>query len=165
MDKAIVSAERIRKLLEYSFITGEFRWRRAGRKGVMAGSVAGAKRSDGYISVLVDGRRYYDHRLVWLWVFGCWPSRGMDHIDGNPSNNSISNLREANQTENMGNRRIGKLNSTGIKNVSRHQGKYRVQIWKNGKAHEFGVFDTIDEAGDVASKARREVYGEFARCS
>lgn len=43
------------------------------------------------------------HRVVWLLCHGRWPTQ-IDHIDGNPLNNRVENLREVSQSENDANR-------------------------------------------------------------
>lgn len=42
----------------------------------------------------------YLHRAVWAVCYGRWPERTIDHIDGDPTNNRIGNLREVSQSEN-----------------------------------------------------------------
>jgi hypothetical protein len=156
-----LSSDRLRQVLTYNPVTGIFRHRRAGRSGVTAESVAGGTRRDRYISLLIDGNRLYAHRLAWFWIHGQWPANGIDHIDGNPSNNAIANLREATQSQIVASGKP-RANQTGFRNVYRHQGRYRVQIVKQGRAHSFGVFDALEEAAQAAAYWRDKLYGEFA---
>lgn len=42
-----------------------------------------------------DGKyKILAHRLSWLLYYGDWPEGDIDHIDGNPKNNKIENLRD-----------------------------------------------------------------------
>ena len=51
----------------------------------------------------------------------------VDHIDGNPLNNNLSNLRWCDRSINTMNRRIFKNNKSGFKNISqRETGSWRV---------------------------------------
>jgi len=51
----------------------------------------------------------------------------VDHIDGDPSNNDLSNLRWCDRSINCQNRRIFKNNKSGFKNISqRENGSWRV---------------------------------------
>lgn len=43
------------------------------------------------------------HRLAWLLHYGQWPADVIDHIDGNPANNCITNLRCCSPKENKQN--------------------------------------------------------------
>ena len=91
--KTDLTAEKLRSLLNYDLITGEFTWKKQkGQKN--AGAPAGWHGRERYVQIGVDGHLYYAHRLVWLYVYGKWPLNQLDHINGNPSDNSLINLRE-----------------------------------------------------------------------
>lgn len=67
------------------------------KKGVIGGvgAVAGSRRRNGYWFVGVARRRIHVGRLVLL-LSGCEnedPQHEVDHIDGNPGNNALENLR------------------------------------------------------------------------
>lgn len=108
------------------------------------------------------------HRLMWEHFFGEIPM-GMvvDHINGIKNDNRIENLRIATYTENARNRKKANSNNrcgAAVPGVSwsKHVGKYRVTIYKDGKQMTFGFFKDLDEAEDVAIIARRELYTEYA---
>ncbi|EOC1198696.1 HNH endonuclease [Cronobacter sakazakii] len=65
--------------------------------------------NNGYIFVSWRGKKYAAHRLAWFYYHGKWPKEDIDHINGNPSDNSIRNLREATRAQNSHNRRLGKI--------------------------------------------------------
>ena len=58
-----------------------------------------AERDYGYRVGAVDGVNFRAHRVIWAIVHDSWPEGEIDHIDGNPSNNRIENLRLASRTE------------------------------------------------------------------
>lgn len=67
--------------------------------------VAGTKRDDGYYSVAINNKRYLVHRVVWvLFHYKIDRTLVIDHIDRNPSNNFIDNLRLVTQGENNKNK-------------------------------------------------------------
>lgn len=77
-----------------------------------------------YICISIDQRTYKSHRLAWLYFHGRMPAGDIDHIDGNGSNNAISNLRDVTASENSHNRPLAKSNKTGIMGVKRKDGAW-----------------------------------------
>lgn len=162
------SLEEVNKLLRYEPDTGEFFWRvNRGRHGRnLAGRLAGSDRGSCYIRLTIDGVRYYAHRLAWLLVHGTEPGEIIDHIDGNPSNNRISNLRVATHAQNISNSGLRPNNTSGYKGVSKDRSTgYRATIVKNGKQFHLGSFATKEEAYAAYCKAAKKLHGEFARLS
>ncbi len=92
----------------------------------------------------------------------------VDHIDGNRTNNHISNLRWANRTCNLGNAIARPHCRKGMilpKNVYFAENKtcLIVRVMHNHRAHHGGTFYTVAAAEKAAHKLRRRLYGEFAR--
>jgi hypothetical protein len=76
------------------------------------------------------------HRLVWVLNYGeITNNLVVDHLDGNPFNNQINNLRLVPVAVNTRNTRLPTTNTSGIKGVMLHQGKY----WKAQWYEEDGV--------------------------
>jgi hypothetical protein len=105
MARADLTAEQVRELFDYDQQTGNLIWRDNKSGGVMAGQVAGCINARGYRRIRVDQVEYKAHRLVWLHVNGEWPSKQIDHINRNPGDNRIENLRDVTASENLKNRR------------------------------------------------------------
>lgn len=161
--RALVSAERLRELLDYDQGTGVFRWLIARGRGVKAGDVAGEVRRDGYVRISIEGRRYQAHRLAWLWVHGRWPDDQLDHVNTKRSDNRLENLREASLPENMQNVRQARVNSkSGLIGASPclQTGRWEARIYLNRKHHFLGRFDTAEEAhaAYLAAKARMHPF-------
>ena len=85
----------------------------------------------------------------------------IDHIDGNPQNNNINNLRKCYQSDNMSNRKTNKNNKLGIKNIVKSQSGYRFQLVKN-KIRYSKNFKNLQDAIDYRDKFVLEKCGEFA---
>ena len=174
----ILTAERLREVLEYDPETGEFRWKlrissnfsskRAGSiwNSRFAGKIAGClTEPSGYVVIAVDSINYRAHRLAFLWMTGEWPKNEIDHRDMCRHNNIWSNLREATSGQNKLNKKVRSDSSTGIKGVGfcKKRKKYRVDIKACGKWHWIGYFDEKEKAAAAYQKASIELHGEFAR--
>ena len=70
------------------------------------------------------------HWVVWAWHNGCFPTMQLDHLDLDPTNNKIENLREVTQSENMLNMEIPwKPNKdTGLPGICPHGRGYETKI-------------------------------------
>lgn len=127
-------------------------------------------RINGYLSVSVceNGSRknMKVHRLVALCFLDNSENKPfVDHIDGNPLNNKVENLRWCSNQQNQMNRDKSKNNTSGFKGVSwdKYHQKYKAQIIKDGKPKNLGYFDTPEEASLVYVKASRELFRDFSR--
>ncbi len=148
----------------WEYRDGHLYWRERVNAHVAAGAKAGhLRKSDGYWHVAYKRKTYLLHRIVYLIHHGHTP-RFIDHIDGNTLNNDIANLRPATLTQNMCNRRIGKNNTSGAKNVSRTaSGKWQVRVRINEKTCFYALIEDFELAMLVASEARAKYHGNFAR--
>lgn len=82
------------------------------------------------------------HRVIWWHVHGYWPKE-IDHIDGDKTNNRISNLREVTHRQNVVyyHKRSGRGLPVG---VSYHQRSRKFKAYYCGKY--LGTFITPEEA-------------------
>lgn len=147
-----------REALYYNPETGNFSSR--DHTGIRIRCIIG---DNGYIHVCFRGKKYAAHRLAWFYYHGKWPKDQIDHINGNPSDNSIRNLREATAEQNTHNQRLRKDNKSGLRCVSQNRanGKWRVQIWRFGQRFYLGEYLEKAEAGKVANEFLRKTDEEF----
>ena len=115
--RKLPSAEILNELLtvDPSSPTG-LTWKVNRRGTVKAGTVAGTlQRSSTSGAVMYQvgykGRKLQVHRVIWKMVNGSDPINVIDHIDNNPLNNNISNLRDVTQRENSLNRKDRKISA------------------------------------------------------
>ena len=132
---------------------------------VKVGSVAGAKNKSGHIMIGYAGRRWYAHRLAWFLYYGEWPRTHIDHINGNPLDNRITNLRLATQSQNMMNKRKLSSSRGKFKGITWHNRnkKWVAQIKKDGKNTYLGSFPSQEEAHAKYREVAQIKFGEFAR--
>ena len=154
-----MTQERVRELFNYK--DGRLYWKVRKACRVRVGNEAGTVDGRGYRHVGVDGERYKTHRLVYLYHHGELP-RFLDHIDGDPSNNSIENLRPATSSQNNANCRVSKNNKCGFKGVSSNGKGFQARVEKNGEVYNLGTFATPEEAHEVYCAKALELFGEFA---
>jgi hypothetical protein len=77
---------------------------------------------------------YKAHRLAWAFVHGGFPDQHIDHINGDPSDNRLCNLRVADRSLNMQNQRHARSDSaTGLLGVSKNGSGWRAEIRVDGK--------------------------------
>lgn len=158
-----LTADRLRELLTYDSETGVFRWRVRRSIKTPAGAVAGSLRAKGYLSVKIDFRTYYAHRLAWLYMTGAWPADQTDHINRVRSDNRWINLREATNSGNACNSAQSKESGLprGVYR-KRKYGRFQAQISKNKVWHNLGLHDTAEEAAEAYKRAATQLHGEFA---
>lgn len=151
-----VTAARLRSLLRYEPLTGEFFWIEGGRARP-AGKRAGHEHNAGYRGIRVDGKAYLAHRLAWLYVHGAWPVNQIDHINGERADNRIANLRECSNAENCQNVRAHR-DGAGLIGTSleKRRGKWQAGIGFGGKRIFLGYFQTREEAHDAYVKAKSQ---------
>jgi len=131
-------------------------------KNAEAGDVVGCKDANGYWVFGLNGKRYYAHRAIWLLAYGEWPENYIDHIDGNPSNNKISNLRicPRNNLDNNQNLRLGKANKSGYMGVhwAAKASAWQAQIKVNKKMQWLGYFKTPEAAYNAYLVAKAKLH-------
>lgn len=161
----MLTQERLKEVLSYDQGTGLFSWRNDMRNGSKAGQAAGWVSVGGYVYIGIDRAHYRAHRLAWLYVHGEFPKFVIDHANGVATDNRISNLRPATQTQNMHNKRAAKSSKTGVKGVCycSSTGRYQVKITVDGKYKHIGRYDTVEEGAAAYAEAAKRYHGEFAR--
>lgn len=106
--------------------------------------------------VRLDGRLYKVHRVIWAVVTGSDPGHmEIDHVDHDPSNNRIENLRLATRSQNQANTRPRRRDLP--KGVVRHRSGYVAQAGRY-----LGFFRTISDAAAAYANDARARFGSFA---
>ena len=128
------------------------------------GDVVGSDNGSGYLTVMLDERKCYLHRLAWLYMTGEWPTDEIDHVDQDRSNNAWANLRAASRRENSCNLPVRSDNTTGFKGVSLdpRRGKWAAYINSGGRRYSLGYHASPEEAAAAYDHAAISKFGKFA---
>lgn len=128
-----------------------------------AGNVAGSLSKIGYLTVRINGKSFYVHRVAWEIVNGPIPRHmQIDHIDGNKIHNRLENLRLATRGQNAMNAilRRGKQLPKGV-HFDKNRRKYMAYISSHGTHYHLGRFNDVASAEKAVRKKRTELHGEF----
>jgi len=160
MADKILTQDYLQSIFEYK--DGNFYRKKTTTNSVNIGDKAGWMAHNGYYAVSVLSKKQYLHRLIFLYHHGYLP-KFIDHIDGNPSNNKIENLREATQSQNMANA-IGK-NKNQLKGTTfdKKRNKWVASIMLNYKRIYIGGFDTMQEAHFAYKQKAKEIFKEYTK--
>lgn len=161
-----LTQNQVKEILDYNPMTGIFTWKARPRS--MFGTdvswrVWNAKHATtqagtdghGYRIISCFSKRFQMHRLAWLFMHGEWPAGCIDHINHDPSDNRIENLRVVSNDENQRNREISSNNTSGATGVRRHRGssRWEARIGFEGKFIYLGIFLSKQKAIEARKKA------------
>jgi hypothetical protein len=150
----MLTQERLKEILDYNPETGVFVWR-VSKGPCEAGGKAGTVNNNGYVHIKIERKLHQAHRLAWLYTYGCWPDKDIDHINRMKTDNRIENLRDTDKND--WNRDKHSNNTSGYPGVSwyKRSKKWRAKITVSGKQMHLGLFDT-PEAANAAYMAAKE---------
>ena len=147
-EDSMLTFEEATKLFRYS--DGHLYWAIPGPKRNI-NAMAGHTDRSGYTRIMIAGKMYLAHRIIWLIHNGSWPCQSIDHIDGDTRNNRIENLRDVSHSSNMRTAVAKHDNKTGTRGISYDPrvGSYILRL--QGKY--LGSFSSLTEANKA-----REAY-------
>lgn len=162
----------LQECLTYEASTGRLFWKRRPSEhfsnenvcaiwnAKYAGKMAGSPNAKKRWSTKINAVLYQNHRIAWALYYGCWPDDQIDHINGDPEDNRIVNLRIVTNAENQKNASRKKTNKSGVTGVCWHE---RGKVWQanirgNGRFLYLGSFKRLEDAVAARKKAE-EQYG------
>lgn len=166
----------LRQCFDYDPISGALRWRERPREHFVSirgyrgwnakypGRHVGWRESFGNLQTCLDGIKFKVSRIIWKLHHGTDPLI-IDHIDRDPQNNRIENLRSVTEAQNAWNKvRPTDLlpGVTLVKNIKHHGRRYMAQIGGPSGHRYLGVFYTAEEAHAAYVKAANEMFGEHS---
>ena len=89
----------------FNIVDGQLIYKVKPSERLNVGHIAGSKdKTTGYLRTRVGTKKYYVHRLIFLMSTHYLP-KGIDHIDGDKTNNLMENLRDITQSQNCRNKK------------------------------------------------------------
>lgn len=148
----------VKSQLEYLPEQGGFIWKvTTNYQNKQCGKKAGGiDKTTGYERISLAGRQYYTHRLVWLYHFGAFPVKMIDHINQCKTDNRVENLREASKATNAKNSKRFCNNTSGETGIcwNKRLSRWRVYATDGQKQYAGGHFIDFAEA----IKARDDLH-------
>lgn len=127
-----------------------------------AGSIAGWPTRLGYLKLSLDGAQLWQHHVV-LAMHGIEVPDGMevDHLNGNPADNRLENLRVVDRATNMRNTKMRSNNTSGVNGVMvyRRSKPFMAMGTADGKKVFLGNFATIEQAAAARKAWERKIGG------
>ena len=156
-----LTCEYLHELFEYR--NGMLFWKISPSYRIKAGDQVGCLNALGYWQTKIKGKKYFIHRLIFLMHHKVLP-KFIDHINRNPADNRIENLRESTKSQNAMNTNLSRKNTTGFKNIYwvKARSQWEVALTINKKRIRIGFFDDFELSKIAAQEARNKYYGEFA---
>jgi len=146
----------------FYYLGGEIFWKISPKYNIYVGDRAGGNNGLGYRKVRVKGVKEYEHRVIFM-LNHRWCPKFIDHIDGDPSNNRIENLRPATMSQNSMNKKMQVNNKTGARGVHfcNKSKKFIASIQAKRKRIHLGVYDTLDEARYIYDIFSTALHAEY----
>lgn len=182
-NKADITVELMRRLVEYNPLSGEFIWKKRTPDLFEAGHFTADKQCQGWNARYAETKAFgcigaqgyykatffkvsfYAHRVAWAIHYGEIPSLEIDHINRDRSDNRIENLRLADRLSNAKNQTAHRDSRTGVKGVIRCRTKktrFSAHLMVDGKRINLGRFNDLDSARRAYLDAAKKHHGEFA---
>ena len=155
-----LTAEELRKFVDYDPETGHFTLKKAKWGKKRYGDRVGCIRGDGYRDIRINKICFMEHRLAFLYMTGEWPKFIVNHINEIKTDNRWCNLQHVTWSLNNLNRRLHVHNKSGHKGVSLHQGgRWRASLVVNNRQVYHKLFSTKEEAIAAYEIAFKKYWG------
>lgn len=178
MQKEVLDIDYLKSRFSYNEESGELRWKpRSDAPSWWNTRYAGKQPSNkdklGYLRAKITRGSFSGyvsvHRICFFIGNGYLPEV-VDHIDGDVTNNKLSNLRASDFRRNTWNRLGNKKTETGYKGVKviKKNGRingYTAWIGHNGEREYLGFFSNPEAARDAYLKRESQLRSEYVRKS
>lgn len=134
-------------------------WKETVNSRAIKNTKAGYTNPRGYSYITINKQTFLAHRLIFIF-FNDYTPNIVDHIDRNPSNNKIENLRNVTSQINSYNQKLNIKNTSGVSGVSfcKKRKEWAVRFNVNKKPIYFGRFKDLKLAELVAIEAKDKFH-------
>lgn len=155
----ILSADYVREILDYNPVTGLFTWKLKThpKSNKLVGLPAGCNHNKGYAMITILKKRYYAHRLAWLYMTGSWPEGVIDHRDRNTSNNVFSNLYVVSVSGNGHNMKPTPDPNHPVRGIRKRGNNWSARIRVRGQDYYLGSFGCYKDAAEAVRTRKIEL--------
>lgn len=158
-NKPLPTKQELLEIFEYDKQSGVLTWKPRkfssllanGWNSKYANKIVGVKNSAGYLVLSINNTKYLAHRIIWKMINNEEPVV-VDHIDGNPLNNSIDNLRAADESLSSFNKRLSQKRFP--RGVQPNGSRYMARL----AGSHLGTYATPEEAHAVYCAAAQQRF-------
>lgn len=135
------------KYLNYNPVTGDLIWvKKRGGESKLNTPVA-CFDIGGYRRVHINGKTYKAHIICWLLYYKDLPTQMIDHVNRNPGDNRINNLRGVSRSENG--RNTDRIDEGHLVGAYPYYNKWVSRLTYNKQRYYVGLFNTQQEAHEA----------------
>ena len=156
--------DRFNECLFWDAEAGRIFWKKKIAKKIVVGTEAGTQRKDGYKIVTLFGQPYLVHRVIFAMRYGYCKDE-IDHINGDPSDNRLENIRAVNRSQQNMNRGVQSNNTSGHKGVywAKKKSFWQARIKVEGKLISLGYFKDIEKAVEAYKIGAEQYHKDYRR--
>ncbi len=152
-----MTADELKSVLHYDPDTGAFSWKTENRNGWKPGLPAGSKGRFGaskkeYVQIMIGRRKYYAHRLAWLYMTGEMPALRVAHLNNDGTDNRWCNLVHESAFETQIRNHPDLPSGGEYPGVRRRGNRFEARVKVKGGYVTVGYFDTPE----LAHRARTD---------
>jgi hypothetical protein len=162
----------VRSHFDYDEETGDLIWMKVDnpRSNRVLGKRVGSLNGHGYLRTTVNKKSFQVHSLVWLWHNKVLPKHEIDHINRNPLDNRIENLRDVTHQANLSNSNMEERKNkskTGYVGVGKYTNPitgityWTATVSKFGKKAKTVYKKTLEEAVLARKQLVEQYHGEY----
>lgn len=150
----MITQKLLKRLFYYE--NGRLLWKNGRKRG---------SNKDARPLIIINKKKYFEHRLVWLYFHGeLYNNWYVIHRNGISNDNRIENLCIArNFVDASQRKKANKRNKFNLVGVSKCRNKYRASITLNYKIYHLGLYNTPEDAHKAYLTAKEIMHSFYEK--